>query len=55
MPVKSAAQLKLMEGVAHGSIQRKGLSKAVATDFVQATPKPDRSALMKGVRRKPLS
>ena len=39
MPVKSAKQYGLMQGIAHGSITGKaGPSSAVAKEFVNATP-----------------
>jgi hypothetical protein len=39
MPVKSKAQMRFMEGIAHGMTPRggKGPSKAVAEEFVSAT------------------
>jgi len=43
VPATSAKQFRLMEGVAHGSIKRKGLSPAVANEFVDDTPARKRS------------
>ncbi len=41
MPAKSKNQFKFMQGIAHGMkpYSGKGPSKAVAEDFVAATPK----------------
>ena len=42
MPVKSAVQRRLMEGITHGSIPRKGsLTRAVAAEFLDATPQEE--------------
>ena len=35
MPATSKAQFRFMQGVAHGSIKRPGLSKGKAAEFVQ--------------------
>jgi hypothetical protein len=35
MPAKSQAQFRLMQGVAHGSIKKEGLSKAQASEYVK--------------------
>ena len=35
MPAKSKSQFRFMEGVAHGSIKKKGLSKKKAAEFVK--------------------
>jgi len=35
MPASSKAQFRFMQGVAHGSIKAKGLSKAKAAEFVK--------------------
>jgi hypothetical protein len=37
MPAKSKAQLRFMAAVASGSIKKKGLSKAQASEWVHAT------------------
>lgn len=52
MPATSGPQYRFMEGVSHGSIVKKGLSTEKAKEFVDATPKPQRSQFMKGIRRK---
>ena len=40
MPVRSQAQRRLMEGIAHGSIKPKGtLTPSKAQEFISATPK----------------
>jgi len=40
MPVRSEAQRRLMEGIAHGSIPpRGGLTVKVAKEYLAATPK----------------
>lgn len=40
MPVKSKAQEKLMQGIAHGTIPPKGgLTKEKAAEFLNKTPK----------------
>lgn len=38
MPVKSEAQRRFMEGVAHGDIKKKGLSKEEAKEFLSHKP-----------------
>ena len=35
MPATSKAQFRFMEAVAHGSIKKKGLSRAKAAEYVQ--------------------
>jgi hypothetical protein len=35
MPATSKAQYRFMQGVAHGNIKAKGLSKAKASEFVK--------------------
>lgn len=58
MPAKSAKQYKFMQAVAHGSSNRTegkfdaGPSKKVAKEFIDKTPKEDRSRFMKGKRGK---
>jgi hypothetical protein len=37
MPARSKAQYRLMQGVASGSIKKKGLSKKVAKEYVGKT------------------
>lgn len=48
MPVKSAKQFRFWEGVKHGSIA--GPSKAVADDFLSATPESTKSKFAKQPR-----
>jgi hypothetical protein len=38
MPVKSKAQQRFMEAVKHGDIQKKGLSKDDAAEFLSHKP-----------------
>lgn len=53
MPAKSAKQYKLMAGIAHGGIPATGgLTKAVAKEFVDATPSGMRSEYMKKKKKK---
>jgi hypothetical protein len=41
MPVKSRAQFRLMQAAAHGGLNKPGgPSKAVAKEFLAATPSP---------------
>ena len=48
MPAKSAAQYRLMQAVAHGTSTKKGgPSKAVAREFIAATPPAKRTAYAK--------
>ena len=49
MPVKSAAQYKLMQAVAHETKSNKGVgpSEDVAKEFIKKTPKKKRSLFMK--------
>jgi len=52
MPAKSDKQYGLMAGVMAGSIKGKGLpSKAVAKEFVHATPAKKRSAFAKHLKQ----
>lgn len=47
MPAKSKAQFRYMEGVAHGSIKAKGLSRSQAAEYVRGqSPKglPERKS-----------
>jgi len=37
MPIKSKKQLRLMEGVAHGTIKKEGLTKSVAKEYIDKT------------------
>ena len=49
MPAKSKAQMRLMQGIAHGSIPSKGgLSRAKAKEFAEATPKGAKLTERKG-------
>ena len=49
MPPRSKAQFRYMQGVAHGTIKKRGLSPAKAAEFVAGTsPK----GLPKRVRKK---
>lgn len=49
MPAKSAKQYKFMQAVAHGGSDKfdGGPSKKVAKEFIDETPKKDRSRFMK--------
>ena len=38
MPVKSKAQARFMWAIAKGEIKKRGLSKAIAKEFVQGVP-----------------
>lgn len=37
MPAKTAAQFNLMQAVLHGNAKKKGLSRAVAKEYVDKT------------------
>ena len=55
MPVeKSAAQYRLMAGVAHGMKPRGGIgpSPEVAKEFVSKTPPKKRSAFMRALKKR---
>lgn len=47
MPAKSAAQYRLMSGIAHGMKSSIGPSPDVAEEMVQKTPSKKRSLFMK--------
>lgn len=49
MPAKSAAQLRFMQGMAHGMKSNKGIgpSKEVAEEFVKKTSSKKKSMFMK--------
>lgn len=57
MPAKSKAQFRYMQGVAHGSIKGKGLSRAAAAEYVAGqSPKnlPEKKTMINyAKRRKP--
>ncbi len=42
MPAKSRSQERFMGAVASGSLKKKGLSKATAKEFLDATPKGEK-------------
>lgn len=42
MPVKSKAQMRFMQAIAHGSFSKSGLSKEKAKEFIEETPKGDK-------------
>lgn len=50
MPVKSAAQFRLMQAALHGSVKN-GPSKAVAKEFLSKTSHKDKSKFAKSKRR----
>ncbi len=53
MPAKSARQYGLMQAALHGSITGKaGPSRAVAKEFIDATPAKKRSAFSRALRKK---
>jgi hypothetical protein len=55
MPAKSAKQYKFMQAVLHGGSNKgfdAGPSKKVAKEFVDKTPKTDRSKFMKKVGKR---
>jgi hypothetical protein len=53
MPAKSAKQYGLMQGIAHGSITGKaGPSRAVAQEFVNATPAKKKHKFAKALMSK---
>ena len=52
MPVKSAKQFRLFEAIAHGDKKLKGIggpSKAVANEFLDATPHKTKSNFAKAL------
>lgn len=38
MPAKSGAQYRLMQAVLHGNVQKEGLDKKTAKEFIDKTP-----------------
>lgn len=53
MPAESRAQYRFMQGVKHGTIHAKGLSRAQAAEWVAATPDPYSLPERKKKRRSP--
>ena len=52
MPAKSKAQFKFMQGVAHGSIKKKGLSKKKAAEYVSGQSPKGLPKKVKAKKRK---
>ena len=52
VPAKSGAQYRLMQAVLHGDVQKEGISKGVAQEFVDKTPPKKRSTFSKHLSKK---